>query len=111
MKTIKKHIDKSIIGKECYDLIFEDIDKITITHKGIEIYGKDEPLNTRDSIFMATLLLIEEVNNMYSLCTDKEEKDMLKRAITMLNNLVNGGGKNGNKRNKGRNNKKYPKNR
>lgn len=111
MKTIKKHVDKSIIGKECYDLIFEDIDKITITHRGIEIYGKDEPLNTHDSIFMATMLLIEEVNNMYSLCEDKEMKDMVKRGINTLYKRVNGGGKNGNNRNKGRSNKKYPKNR
>lgn len=111
MKTIKKHVDKSIIGKECYDLIFEEIDKIIIEHSGLAIYGKDEHLNERDNIFMATMLLIEEVNNMYSLCEDKEIKDMVKRGISMLYKRVNGGGKNGNNRNKGRSNKKYSKNR
>ena len=110
MKTIKKSIDTTIIGKDCYDLIFEKIDKVIINHKGLEVYGKDEPLKQNSTIFIVALLLIEEVNKLYSICEDKEDKDMLKRAIIRLYQRVNGGANNGYKRNKGRSNKKYPKN-
>ena len=110
MKTVKKHIDTTIIGKDCFDLIFEKIDKVIIDHKRLEVNGKNEPLQQDTTIFVVALLLIEEVNKMYSICEDKEDKDLLKRAIVNLYNRVNGGGKNGYKRNKGRSNKKYPKN-
>lgn len=111
MKTIKRHIDTTIIGKDCYDLIFEIIDKVIIDHETIEVNGKEEPLKQNSTIFIVALLLIEEVNKMYSICEDKEDKDMLKRAIIKLYKRVNGGGNNGRKRSKGRNSKKYPKNR
>lgn len=110
MKTIKKHIDTTIIGKASYDLIFEMIDKVIIKHGNLEVKGKELPLKQDMSIFLVTLLLIEEVNKMYSICEDKEDKDMLKRAISNLYNRVIGGGNNGRKRSKGRNSKKYNKN-
>ena len=111
MKTVKRHINTTIIGKDCYDLIFEKIDKVIIDHTHLEVNGKDEPLKQDVTIFTVALLLIEEVNKMYSICEDKEDKDMLKRAIIKLYKMTNGGGKNGYNRNKGRNSKKYPKNR
>lgn len=110
MKNIKRDIDTTIIGKDCFDLIFEKIDKVIINHKRLEVYGKNEPLKQDATIFVVALLLIEEVNKMYSICEDKEDKDMLKRAIYTLYKRVNGGGKNEYKRSKGRSNKKYPKN-
>lgn len=109
MKTIKRHIDTTIIGKDTYDLIFTKINKVIIEHNGLEI-KKDNSLDHNSVLFIATLLLIEEVNKMYSICEDKEDKDMLKRAISNLYLTVNGGGKNGRKRSKGRNSKKYTKN-
>lgn len=111
MQTIKKHIDTTIIGKDCYDLIFEIIDKVIIEHTSLEVKGKDEPLQEDKTRFIVTLLLIEEVNKMYSICEDKDDKETLEKAIYRLYKRVNGGGKNGYKRNKGRNSKKYPKNR
>lgn len=110
MKTVKRHINTTIIGKDSYDLIFEKIDKVIIKHGNLEVKGKEEPLKQDSTIFLVTLLLIEEVNKLYSICEDKEDKDMLKRAIIKLYKMANGGGKNGYKRNKGRNSKKYPKN-
>ena len=110
MKTVKKHIDTTIIGKDCYDLIFEVIDKVIINHKGLAVYGKDLPLKQNATVLMATLLLIEEVNKMYSICEDKEDKDFLKRGIIKLYEQVNGGGNNGRKRSERRNSKKYNKN-
>ena len=111
MKTVKKRINTTIIGKDCYNLLFQEIDKIVIDNGSLEVKGKDEPLQKDKTIFLVTLLLIEEVNKMYSICEDKEDKDVLKRAIIKLYNRVNGGGNNERKRSKGRNNKKYPKNR
>ena len=111
MQTVEKKIDSTIIGKECYDLIFTKIDKVIINHKHLESYGKDEPLCQDITIVMVALLLIEEVNKMYSICEDKEDKEILEKAIYKLYKRVNGGVKNGYKRNKGRNSKKYPKNR
>ena len=110
MKTIEKKIDSTIIGKDCYDLIFTKIDKIIIEHTHLEVNGKDDPLKQDATIFVVALLLIEEVNKMYSICEDKEDKDMLKRAIIKLYNRVNGGANNGYNRSKGRNIKKYNKN-
>lgn len=110
MKKIKKTINSTIIGKDCFDLIFEKIDKVIIDHKRLEVNGKIEPLQQDATIFVVALLLIEEVNKLYSICEDKEDKYMLKRAINELYKRVNGGVKNGYKRNKGRSNKKYPKN-
>lgn len=110
MKTVKKHINTTIIGKDCFDLIFEIIDKVIIDHETIEVNGKDEPLKQAATTFMVALLLIEEVNKMYSICEDKEDKRMLKRAIIKLYNRVNGGANNGYNRSKGRNSKKYNKN-
>lgn len=111
MKTVKKHIDTTIIGKDFYDLIFEMIDKVIIKNGNLEVKGKEEPLKQDSAIFLITLLLIEEVNKMYSICEDKEDKYTLERAIIKLFKRVNGGGNNGRKRSKGRNSKKYPKNR
>lgn len=111
MKMIKKHIDTTIIGKDAYNLIFEKIDKVVIDNGSLEVKGKDEPLKQDMTIFMVTLLLIEEVNKMYSICENKEDKDLLKRAIVKLYKMTNGGGNNGRNRNKGRNSKKYAKNR
>ena len=111
MKTVKRHIDTTIIGKDCYDLIFEIIDKVIIDHETIEVNGKDEPLKQNVTIFVVALLLIEEVNKMYSICEDKEDKEILEKAIYKLYRRVNGGGKNGYKRSKGRNSKKHTKNR
>ena len=109
MKTVKKKIVSTIIGKDTYDLIFTKIDKVIIEHNGLEI-KKDNSLDHNYVLFIATLLLIEEVNKMYSICEDKEDKDMLKRAIIKLYQRVNGGANNGYNRSKGRSNKKYPKN-
>ena len=111
MQTIKKHIDTTIIGKDCYDLIFEIIDKVIINNGNLEVKGKELPLKQNMTIFLATLLLIEEVNKMYSICDDKEVKDMLKKAIVKLYNRVHEGGNNEYNRSKGRNSKKYAKNR
>lgn len=111
MKTVKKHIDTTIIGKDCYDLIFEKIDKVIINHTNLEVNGKDEPLRQNTTIFVVALLLIEEVNKMYSICEDKEDKAVIEKAIISLYNRVKGGRNNGRKRNQGRNSKKYPKNR
>ena len=110
MKNIKRHIDTTIIGKDCFDLIFEKIDKVIIDHKRLEVNGKNEPLQQDTTIFVVALLLIEEVNKMYSICENKEDKDMIEKAIYKLYKRVNGCGNNGRKRNKGRSNKKYPKN-
>ena len=110
MKTIKKHIDTTIIGKDSYDLIFEVIDKVIIKHGNLEVKGKELPLKQDMTVFLATLLLIEEVNKMYSICEDKEDKEILEKAIYRLYNRVNGGVNNGRKRNKGRNSKKCNKN-
>ena len=110
MQIVEKKIDSTIIGKECYDLIFTKIDKVIIEHNGLEVQ-KDNPLDKDCVLFIATLLLIEEVNKMYSICEDKEDKAILEKAIYKLYKRVNGGGNNGRKRNKGRSNKKYPKNR
>ena len=110
MKTVKRHINTTIIGKDTYNLIFEIVDKVIIDSDSLEVKGKDLPLKQDSTIFVVALLLIEEVNKMYSICEDKEDKDMLKRAIIKLYNRVNGGANNGYKRNKGRTNKKYPKN-
>ena len=110
MKTVKRHIDTTIIGKDCFDLIFEVIDKVVIDNGSLEVKGKDLPLKQDITVFTVALLLIEEVNKIYSICEDKEDKDMLKRAIINLYNRVNGGANNGRKRSKGRSNKKYPKN-
>ena len=111
MRTVKKRINTTIIGKDAYDLTFEMIDKVIIKHGNLEVKSKEEPLKQDKTIFLVTLLLIEEVNKMYSICEDKEDKDVLKRAIIKLFKRVNGGGNNGRKRNKGRNSKKHPKNR
>lgn len=111
MKTVKKHINTTIIGKDCYDLIFEIVDKIVIDHATLEVKGKDLPLKQNMSVFVVTLLLIEEVNKMYSICEDKEDKAVIEKAIIKLYDRVKGGRNNGRKRNKGRSNKKYPKNR
>ena len=114
MKVIKKEINNSIIGKDAYDLIFETIDKVIIEHGTISVNGKDKHLKQAATTFMVGLLLIEELNKMYSICEDEEDKDVFKQGIFMLYkrvNAVNGGGKNGNKRNKGRSSKKYSKNR
>ena len=108
MKTIEKKIDSTIIGKECYDLIFTKIDKIIIEHNGLEV-KKDNPLDHNCVLFIVALILIEEVNKLYSICK-KEDKETLEKAIDILYKRVNGGGNNGRKRNKGRSNKKYPKN-
>lgn len=110
MKTVKKHIDTTIIGKDSYDLIFEKIDKVIIDHKRLEVNGKNEPLQQDTTIFVVALLLIEEVNKLYSICEDKDDKELIEKAIYKLYKRVNGGGNNGRKRNKGRNSKKYPKN-
>ena len=110
MKTVKRHIDTTIIGKDCYNLIFEIVDKVVIDSETLEVKGKDLPLKENMGIFVVALLLIEEVNKMYSICEDKEDKDMLKRAINKLYKQVNGGANNGYNRSKGRNNKKYNKN-
>lgn len=110
MKTVKKHIDTTIIGKDSYDLIFEKIDKVIIDHKRLEVNGKNEPLQQDITIFVVTLLLIEEVNKLYSICEDKDDKELIEKAIYKLYKRVNGGRNNGRKRNKGRSNKKYPKN-
>lgn len=110
MKTVKKHIDTTIIGKDTYDLIFEKIDKVIIDHKRLEVNGKNEPLQQDTTIFVVALLLIEEVNKLYSICEDKDDKELIEKAIYKLYKRVNGGGNNGRKRNKGRNSKKYPKN-
>lgn len=107
MKTVKRHIDTTIIGKDCFDLIFEKIDKVIIDHKRLEVNGKIEPLQQDATIFVVALLLIEEVNKLYSICEDKEDKYMLKRAINELYKRVTGGVENGYK---GRNSKKYTKN-
>lgn len=109
MQTIEKKINSTIIGKDCYDMIFTKIDKVIIEHNGLDV-EKCKYLDKDCVILMIVLLLIEEVNKMYSICEDKEDKDMLKRAIYKLYQRVNGGVKNGYKRNKGRSNKKYPKN-
>ena len=111
MKTIKKRINTTIIGKDSYDLTFEMIDKVVIKYGNLEVKGKEGPLKQDIAIFLATLLLIEEVNKMYSICEDKEDKYVLERAIIKLYERINGGGNNGRKRSKGRNSKKYPKNR
>ena len=111
MKTVKKHIDTTIIGKDCFDLIFEKIDKVIINHTNLEVNGKDEPLRQNTTIFVVALLLIEEVNKMYSICEDKEDKDTIKKAIISLYNRVKGGRNNEYNRSKGRNSKKYAKNR
>lgn len=111
MQTIKKHIDTTIIGKDCYDLIFEIIDKVEIDNGSLEVKGKDLPLKQNITTFAVVLLLIEEVNKMYSICEKKEDKELLKRAIVKLYNRVQGGVNNGRNRNKGRNSKKYAKNR
>lgn len=110
MKTVKKKINTTIIGKDSYDLTFEMIDKIVIKHGNLEVKGKDGPLTQDTGIFLVTLLLIEEVNKMYSICEDKEDKYTIEKAIISLYNRVKGGRNNGRKRNKGRNIKKYPKN-
>ena len=110
MKMIKKSVNTSIIGVDCFDLIFEKIDKVIIAHKRLEVNGKDEPLKQDTTIFVVTLLLIEEVNKMYSICENKEDKDMIEKAIIKLYERVKGGENNGRKRNQGRNSKKYPKN-
>lgn len=110
MKTVKRHINTTIIGKDCFDLIFENIDKVIIGHETIEVNGKDEPLKQNSTIFIVALLLIEEVNKLYSICEGKDEKELIEKAIYKLYKRVNGGGNNGRKRNKGRSNKKYPKN-
>lgn len=110
MKTIKRHINTTIIGKDTYDLIFEIIDKVVIDSETLEVMGKDKPLKQNATVFVVALLLIEEVNKMYSICEDKKDKDMLKKAIYKLYKIVNGGGNNGRKRNKARNSKKYNKN-
>lgn len=110
MKTIEKKIDSTIIGKDCYDLIFTKIDKVIIEHNSLEVQ-KGERLDHNCVLFITALLLIEEVNKMYSICEDNEDKDLLKREIIKLYKQVNGGVKNEYKRSKGRNNKKYPKNR
>ena len=110
MKTVERHIDTTIIGKDCFDLIFEKIDKVIIDHKRLEVNGKNEPLQQDTTIFVIALLLIEEVNKLYSICEDKDDKELIEKAIYGLYKRVNGGGNNGRKRNKGRNSKKYPKN-
>ena len=110
MQTVEKKIDSTIIGKECYDLIFTKIDKVVIEHNSLEV-KKDEYLDKDCVLLMATLLLIEEVNKMYSICVDKEDKYVLEKAIDRLYKRLNGGVKNEYKRNKGRNSKKYTKNR
>ena len=111
MKTIKKRINTTIIGKDSYDLTFEMIDKVIIKHGNLEVKGKDGLLIQDSAIFLATLLLIEEVNKMYSICEDKEDKAVIEKAIIKLYDRVKGGRNNGRKRSKGRNSKKYPKNR
>lgn len=110
MKTVKKHINTTIIGADSYDLIFEKIDKVIIDHKRLEVNGKNEPLQQDATIFVVALLLIEEVNKLYSICEDKDDKELIEKAIYKLYKRVNGGGKNGHKRNKGRNSKKHSKN-
>lgn len=105
MKTIKKKIDSTIIGKDCYDLIFTKIDKIIIEHNGLEV-KKGERVDYNCVLFITGLLLIEEVNKLYSIC-NKEDKETLEKAIDRLYKRVTGGVENGYK---GRSNKKYPKN-
>lgn len=107
MKTIKKKIDSTIIGKDCYDLIFTKIDKIIIEHNSLEV-KKGERLDHNCFLFITALLLIEEVNKMYSICEEKDDKETLEKAIDRLYKRVTGGVENGYK---GRNSKKYPKNR
>ena len=109
MQTVEKKIDSTIIGKDCYDLIFTKIDKVIIEHNGLEVQ-KDNPLDKDCVLFIVVLLLIEEVNKMYSICEDKEDKAILEKAIYRLYQRVNGGANNGRKRSKGRNSKKYNKN-
>lgn len=109
MQTIEKKINSTIIGKDCYDMIFTKIDKVIIEHNGLDV-EKCKYLDKDCVILMIVLLLIEEVNKMYSICVDKEDKHVLEIAIDKLYKRVNGGGKNEYKRNKGRSNKKYPKN-
>ena len=111
MRTVKKRINTTIIGKDSYDLTFEMIDKVVIKHGNLEVKGKDGPLIQDSAIFLVTLLLIEEVNKMYSICEDKEDKAVIEKAIIKLYDRVKGGRNNGRKRSKGRNSKKYPKNR
>ena len=106
MQTVKKKIDSTIIGKDCYDLIFTKIDKVIIEHNSLEV-KKDNPLDKDCVLFIVALLLIEEVNKLYSICEDKDDKETLEKAIYKLYKRVNGGGKNEYKRNKGRSNKKY----
>ena len=77
-----------------------------IEHNGLEI-KKDNSLDHNCVLFIATLLLIEEVNKMYSICEDKEDKAILEKAINKLYKRVTGGVENGYK---GRNSKKYTKN-
>lgn len=110
MRTVKKRINTTIIGKDSYDLTFEMIDKIVIKHGNLEVKGKGGPLAQDSAIFLATLLLIEEVNKMYSICKNKEDKDVIEKAIIKLYDRVKGGRNNGRKRSKGRNSKKYNKN-
>ena len=86
------------------------IDKVIIKHGNLEVKGKDGPLIQDSAIFLATLLLIEEVNKMYSICEDKEDKAVIEKAIIKLYDRVKGGRNNGRKRSKGRNSKKYNKN-
>lgn len=106
MKTIKKKIVSTIIGKDCYDLIFTKINKIIIEHNGLEIQ-KDNQLDKDSVLFITALLLIEEVNKIYSICEEKDDKETLEKAIDMLYKRASGGVKSGYK---GRSNKKYPKN-
>ena len=110
MRTVKKRINTTIIGKDSYDLTFEMIDKVVIKHGNLEVKGKEEPLKQDSAIFLVTLLLIEEVNKMYSICEDKEDKAVIEKAIIKLYDRVKGGRNNGRKRSKGRNSKKYNKN-
>ena len=78
MQTIEKKINSTIIGKDCYDMIFTKIDKVIIEHNGLDV-EKCKYLDKDCVILMIVLLLIEEVNKMYSICEDKEDKDMLKK--------------------------------
>lgn len=110
MQTVEKKINSTIIGKDCYDMIFTKIDKVIIEHNSLEVH-KGEYLDEDCVLLMVVLLLLEEANKLYSICEDKEDKAILEKAIYRLYQRVNGGGKNGYKRNKGRNSKKYPKNR
>lgn len=109
MQTIEKKINSTIIGKDCYDMIFTKIDKVIIEHNGLEV-EKCKYLDKDCVILMVVLLLLEEANKLYSICEDKDDKETLEKAIYKLYKRVNGGGKNEYKRNKGRSNKKYPKN-